>query len=212
MTKEEINEYGFLWLSLMTKLMTKVKLMMTSMASKYEGQSSQYDDNKGVNGKSDMDKEAWNMTWHRRQWTRWYDSWTRTMHKAWMTWWLGIIKASSEWLEGWWQRSMAKWIWISSMVRQHEWRRHIPSKHKLVGMKIVDVFVLGCYGFDKNIKMYFQVIFKWPEYGSFDSLGILIPISKVLVLCHLLQSNIHFPFSCPQDYAFLEYVFSIHVL
>ena len=27
------------------------------MASKYEGQASQYDDNKGVNGKSDMDKE-----------------------------------------------------------------------------------------------------------------------------------------------------------
>ena len=31
--------------------------MMASMASKYEGQASQYDDNKGVNGKSDMDKE-----------------------------------------------------------------------------------------------------------------------------------------------------------
>ena len=30
---------------------------MASMASKYEGQASQYDDNKGVDGKSDMDKE-----------------------------------------------------------------------------------------------------------------------------------------------------------
>ena len=43
---------------------------MTSMARKYEGQEIQYDDNKGVNGKSDMDKEAWNMTWNIRQWER----------------------------------------------------------------------------------------------------------------------------------------------
>ena len=42
----------------MATLMTKVKLMITSMASKFEGKASQYDDNKGVNGKSDMDKEA----------------------------------------------------------------------------------------------------------------------------------------------------------
>ena len=31
--------------------------MMASMTSKYEGQASPYDDNKGVNGKNDMDKE-----------------------------------------------------------------------------------------------------------------------------------------------------------
>ena len=41
----------------MTTLMIKVKLMMTSMESKYEGQESQYDENKGVNVRSDMDKE-----------------------------------------------------------------------------------------------------------------------------------------------------------
>ena len=64
------------------------ELMMASMASKYEGQASQYDDNKGVNGKSDMDKEAWNMTWHRRQWAKWYGSWTRTMCMVGeMAWW-----------------------------------------------------------------------------------------------------------------------------
>ena len=136
MTKGDIDEYGCLWLSLMKTLMTKVKLMMESMASKYEGQAIQYNDNKGVNGKSDMDKEAWNMTWHRRQWERWYGSWTRKMHTVWMTWWHGNRQASSEWLEGWWQRSMAKWIWISSMVRQHEWIRHMPSKHKLASMKM----------------------------------------------------------------------------